>query len=153
MTGVQTCALPISDGGIQEEISQGAGRIAGTLGLDNLIMFYDANNIQLSTTVEEVTSENVGMKYEAWGWKVIDINGNDVEDIRKAIREAQAEKSRPTLIIGHTIMGKGAVGSDNSSYENKVSTHGQPLSAAGACMDGTIKCLGGNPEEDRKSVV
>lgn len=143
----QTIYAYISDGGVQEEISQGAGRIAGTLGLDNLIMFYDANNIQLSTTVEEVTSENVAMKYQAWGWKVIDINGNDVEDIRKAIREAQAEKGRPTLIIGHTVMGKGAVGADSSSYENKVSTHGQPLSAAGACMSGTIKSLGGNPEE------
>lgn len=143
----QTIYAYISDGGVQEEISQGAGRIAGTLGLDNLIMFYDANNIQLSTTVEEVTSENVAMKYQAWGWKVIDINGNDVEDIRKAIREAQAEKGRPTLIIGHTVMGKGAVGADSSSYENKVSTHGQPLSAAGACMSGTIKSLGGNPEK------
>ena len=55
----QTIYTYISDGGIQEEISQGAGRIAGTLGLDNLIMFYDANNIQLSTTVGEVTTENV----------------------------------------------------------------------------------------------
>ncbi|MBR2496833.1 MAG: transketolase, partial [Parabacteroides sp.] len=134
-------------GGIQEEISQGAGRIAGTLGLDNLIMFYDSNNIQLSTTVDEVSTENVAMKYEAWGWKVISINGNDVAEIRQALTEAKAEKSRPTLIIGQTIMGKGAVGADNSSYENKVSTHGQPISAAGASIVETIKNLGGNPED------
>ncbi|WP_293740708.1 transketolase [uncultured Parabacteroides sp.] len=143
----QTIYTYISDGGIQEEISQGAGRIAGTLGLDNLIMFYDANNIQLSTTVGEVTAENVAMKYEAWGWKVITINGNDVTEIRRALTEAKAETSRPTLIIGNTIMGKGAVGADKSNYENKVSTHGQPLSAAGVSMADTIRNLGGNPDD------
>ena len=143
----QTIYTYISDGGIQEEISQGAGRIAGTLGLDNLIMFYDANNIQLSTTVGEVTTENVAMKYEAWGWKVITINGNDVTEIRRALTEAKAETSRPTLIIGNTIMGKGAVGADKSSYENKVSTHGQPLSAAGVSITDTIQNLGGNPDD------
>jgi len=143
----QTIYTYISDGGIQEEISQGAGRIAGTLGLDNLIMFYDANNIQLSTTVGEVTTENVAMKYEAWGWKVITINGNDVTEIRRALTEAKAETSRPTLIIGNTIMGKGAVGADKSSYENKVSTHGQPLSAAGVSITDTIRNLGGNPDD------
>ena len=142
----QTIYAYISDGGIQEEISQGAGRVAGTLGLDNLIMFYDSNNIQLSTTVEEVTTENVAMKYEAWGWKVISINGNDVNEIRKALDEAKTETQRPTLIIGDTIMGKGARGADDSSYENKVSTHGQPLSAAGASIEETIKNLGGDPK-------
>lgn len=141
----QTIYTYISDGGIQEEISQGAGRIAGTLGLDNLIMFYDANNIQLSTTVGEVTTENVAMKYEAWGWKVITINGNDVTEIRRALTEAKAETSRPTLIIGNTIMGKGAVGADKSSYENKVSTHGQPLSAAGVSIADTIRKLRRKP--------
>lgn len=142
----QTIYTYISDGGIQEEISQGAGRIAGTLGLDNLIMFYDSNNVQLSTTVEEVTTENVAMKYEAWGWKVITINGNDVDEIRKALDEAKAEKERPTLIIGNTVMGKGAMGADKSCYENKVSTHGQPLSAAGASIEETIMNLGGDPQ-------
>lgn len=142
----QTIYSYISDGGIQEEISQGAGRVAGTLGLDNLIMFYDSNNIQLSTKVEDVDAENVAMKYEAWGWKVIKINGNDVNEIRQALTEAKAETSRPTLIIGNTLMGKGAVGADQSSYENKVSTHGQPLSAAGASFADTVKNLGGDPE-------
>ena len=101
----QTIYAYISDGGIQEEISQGAGRIAGTLGLDNLIMFYDSNDVQLSTNTEDVTTENVAMKYEAWDWKVITINGNDPDEIRKALIEAKAEKSRPTLIIGKTTMG------------------------------------------------
>ena len=142
----QTIYAYISDGGIQEEISQGAGRIAGTLGLDNLIMFYDANNIQLSTKVEEVDTEDVAMKYEAWGWKVLKINGNEVAEIRQALKEAQAVNDRPTLIIGNTLMGKGARGEDQSSYENRVNTHGQPLSAAGASISETIKNLGGDPE-------
>lgn len=142
----QTIYAYISDGGIQEEISQGAGRVAGTLGLDNLIMFYDANNIQLSTKVDEVDNENVALKYESWGWKVISIDGNDADAIRQALKEAKVEKERPTLIIGTTVMGKGALGADHSSYENKVSTHGQPLSAAGVSMEDTIKNLGGDPE-------
>lgn len=142
----QTIYTFISDGGIQEEISQGAGRTAGHLGLNNLIMFYDANNIQLSTTVEDVNTENVALKYEAWGWLVISINGNDINEIRNALTAAKAEKERPTLIIGKTIMGKGAVTADGSSFENQVSTHGQPLSAAGVSIAETIKNLGGDPE-------
>ena len=142
----QTIYAYISDGGIQEEISQGAGRVAGTLGLDNLIMFYDANNVQLSTKVDEVDDENVALKYEAWGWNVISINGNDADAIRQALKDAKAEKEKPTLIIGTTVMGKGALGADHSSYENKVSTHGQPLSAAGVSIEETIKNLGGDPE-------
>lgn len=141
----QTIYAYISDGGIQEEISQGAGRVAGTLGLDNLIMFYDSNDIQLSTETQDVTSENVAMKYEAWDWKVITINGNDPEAIRNALKEAKAEKSRPTLIIGKTTMGKGARRADGSSYEADCATHGAPL--GGDAYVNTIKNLGGNPED------
>lgn len=136
----------ISDGGIQEEIAQGAGRIAGTLGLSNLIMFYDSNNIQLSTKVEEVTTENTAKKYEAWGWNVITIDGNNASEIRVALLAANNETERPTLIIGETLMGKGAVDAEGASFENMVSTHGQPLGAAGASLDKTIENLGGNPE-------
>ena len=136
----------ISDGGIQEEISQGAGRIAGTLGLSNLIMFYDSNNIQLSTKVEEVTCEDTAKKYEAWGWHVITIKGNDANAIRAALKAANEETKRPTLIIGQTLMGKGAVDIDGSSFENMVSTHGQPLGAAGASLAKTVEHLGGKAE-------
>ena len=139
----QTIYAYISDGGIQEEISQGAGRIAGTLGLDNLIMFYDSNDIQLSTTCHEVTCEDVAKKYEAWNWKVISINGNDPDEIRAAIIEAKAETERPTLIIGKTVMGKGALKADGSSYENNCATHGAPL--GGDAYANTIKNLGGDP--------
>ena len=141
----QTIYTYISDGGIQEEISQGAGRVAGTLGLDNLIMFYDANNIQLSTEVSVVTTEDTAKKYEAWGWKTITIDGNDPDQIRRALDEAKAETERPTLIIGHTIMGKGARRADGSSYEACTDTHGAPL--GGEAYINTIKNLGGNPDD------
>ena len=140
----QTIYAYISDGGVQEEISQGSGRIAGTLGLDNLIMFYDANDIQLSTTTKEVTTEDTAKKYEAWGWKVICIDGNNPDEIRKALIEAKAENERPTLIIGHTVMGKGARKADGSCYEANCATHGAPL--GGDAYVNTIKNLGGDPE-------
>ena len=141
----QTIYAYISDGGIQEEISQGAGRIAGTLGLDNLIMFYDSNDIQLSTETKDVTTEDVAMKYKAWDWKVIEINGKDPDAIRAALKEAKAESERPTLIIGKTTMGKGARKADGSSYEANCATHGAPL--GGDAYINTIKNLGGNPDE------
>ena len=135
----------ISDGGVQEEISQGAGRIAGHLGLDNLIMFYDSNEIQLSTGCKDVTSEDVAMKYEAWGWFVQEIPGNDPDAIREALKKAIAEKNRPSLIIGHTAMGKGAVTESGESFEGQCSTHGQPLSKSGASFEKTVEHLGGDP--------
>jgi len=136
----------ISDGGIQEEISQGAGRLAGYLGLNNLIMFYDSNDIQLSTGTDAVTSEDTEMKYKAWGWNVLTIAGNDADAIRGALRSALNEKSKPTIIIGKTIMGKGAVKADGSNFERQCSTHGQPLTHAGASFKDTIANLGGDPE-------
>ena len=139
----QTIYAYISDGGIQEEISQGAGRLAGHLGLDNLIMFYDSNDIQLSTATDAVTSEDVAKKYEAWHWKVITIDGNDPDAIRTALTEAKAVTGQPTLIIGKTIMGKGARKADDSSYERNCATHGAPL--GGDAYINTIKNLGGDP--------
>ena len=143
----QTIYAFISDGGIQEEISQGAGRIAGHLGLDNYIMFYDSNSVQLSTVTGAVTSEDVAKKYEAWNWNVISINGNDTKEIRKALKKAKSEKRRPTLIIGETIMGLGALTADSELFEGQVSMHGQPLTAAGGCIIKTLEGLGGNNEE------
>lgn len=140
----QTIYAYISDGGIQEEISQGAGRIAGNLGLDNLIMFYDANDIQLSTRTDVVTCEDTAKKYESWGWMVQEIDGNDVDQIREALRKAQAEKRRPSLIIGHCVMGKGALKADGTSYEANCATHGAPL--GGDAYVNTMKNLGADPE-------
>ncbi|MFA5814092.1 MAG: transketolase [Bacteroidales bacterium] len=135
----------ISDGGIQEEISQGAGRIAGYLGLKNLIMFFDSNDIQLSTETAAVTREDTGMKYQAWGWRVLTINGNNQDEIRQALGEAVTETEKPVLIIGKTIMGKGCLDAKNNLFEGKISTHGQPISKAGASFESTIRNLGGDP--------
>ena len=137
----------ISDGGIQEEISQGAGRMAGYFGLSNLIMFFDSNDIQLSTDTDAVTAEDTAAKYRAWNWNVMEIDGNDSQAIYDALLSAQKEEKRPTLIIGKTIMGKGAVKEDGSNFERQCSTHGQPISAAGASVEKTILNLGGNPED------
>jgi transketolase len=134
----------ISDGGVQEEISQGAGRIAGFLGLNNLVMFYDSNDIQLSTETRSVTCEDTAMKYQSWGWNVIKINGNDQLQIRQALSSAVAEKQKPTIIIGKTIMGKGLLDSQGNSFEGKTSTHGMPVSEAGGSFEKSLVNLGGD---------
>ncbi|WP_235297098.1 transketolase family protein [Portibacter marinus] len=134
----------ISDGGVQEEISQGAGRIAGFLGLGNIIMFYDANEIQLSTEVDEVTKEDTAKKYEAWGWHVLTIDGNDHDQIRKALRECNDETGKPSLIIGQTTMGKGVRSEDGELYEGEVELHGKPLGKSKASYQKTIEGLGGD---------
>ncbi|WP_142785120.1 transketolase family protein [Changchengzhania lutea] len=136
----------ISDGGVQEEISQGAGRIAGHLGLSNFIMFFDSNDIQLSTSTDAVTSEDTAMKYKSWGWSVIEIDGHNHKEIRKALKKANNETEKPTLIIGKTIMGKGAVASDGSMFEGYCELHGQPISHTGADYNKTLLNLGANPE-------
>lgn len=136
----------ISDGGVQEEISQGAGRIAGYLGLSNLIMFYDSNKVQLSTNVDAVDTEDVAAKYRAWHWNVLEVDGTDPVAIAGALTAAQAETKRPTLIIGHTVMGRGAVTATGENFEGKCSTHGQPLSSSGADYAMTMKNLGADPE-------
>ena len=136
----------ISDGGIQEEISQGAGRTAGFLGLGNLIMFFDSNDIQLSSETKDVENEDTAAKYEAWGWHTITIDGNNTDAIRSALKECLAETDKPSLIIGKTVMGKGAVTEAGESFERKVSTHGQPLGKAGASLEKTIENLGGDPK-------
>ena len=137
----------ISDGGVQEEISQGAGRLAGHLGLSNLIMFFDSNDIQLSTETSAVTSEDTASKYKAWGWRVMSIDGHSHDQIRGALRMAIDEKKKPVLIIGKTIMGKGLVDENNNNFEGKSSTHGQPVTHAGASFKKSVTNLGGNPED------
>lgn len=134
----------ISDGGVQEEISQGAGRIAGFLGLSNLVMFYDSNDIQLSHETNMTTNEDTAKKYEAWGWNVVSIDGNDQAQIREALKNSEQEKDKPTLIIGKTVMGKGAVTEEGKSFERQPSTHGKPLSDAGASFEKTVENLGGD---------
>ena len=140
----ETIYTYISDGGIQEEISHGAARIAGTLGLDNLVMFYDANDIQLSTETQVVTVEDTAARYRAMGWNVLAIDGNDAQQIREALNTALVRNGKPTLIIGHCVMGKGAVQADGSSYERSCKTHGAPL--GGDAYRNTITNLGFDPD-------
>ncbi len=136
----------ISDGGIQEEISQGAGRIAGHLGLNNFILFFDSNDIQLSTSTDEVTSEDTAMKYKAWGWNVVAIDAHNHDEIRKALTDANNETEKPTLIIGKTIMGKGCVAADGSMYEGHCELHGKPIGGTGADYNKTLENLGASSE-------
>lgn len=140
----QTIYAYISDGGIQEEISQGAGRLAGHLGLDNLTCSTTQMTSSFLPNVMLLQTEDVAKKYEAWGWKVLTINGNDADEIREALTAAKAVKDQPTLIIGKTVMGKGALKADKSSYERNCATHGAPL--GGDAYINTINNLGGDPE-------
>lgn len=135
----------ISDGSVQEEIAYGVGRVAGHLQVSNLILFYDANEVQLSCKTKDVMAFDVAKQYQAWGFEVYDVDGSDIDALRKVFQKAYAETEKPVLIIGRTVMAKGAIAEDGSSFEGKVSTHGQPLNAAGASTDATIKNLGGDP--------
>ena len=141
----ETVYAYISDGGIEEEISQGSARIAANLGLDNLVMFYDSNDIQLSTETNVVMNEDTAAKFRAFGWEVFEIDGNDVAQIRKAIEAAKAVTGKPALIIGKCIMGKGAIKADGTSYERSCKTHGAPL--GGDAFINTVKNLGGDPDQ------
>jgi transketolase len=136
----------LSDGTIQEEIAYGVGRIAGHLKLSNLIFYFDSNSIQLSCPTSEVMSHNVAAQYESWGWRVYSVNGHNADELRKALADAYSEKEKPVIIIGNSIMGKGIKDAQNNSFESKVSTHGQPIDAAGASTAQTIASLGGDPE-------
>jgi transketolase len=110
-------------------------------------MFYDSNDIQLSTVTSEVTAEDTAAKYRSWGWNVLEVDGTNLPALRAALDNAIAEKARPTIIIGKTVMGQGAVDAEGASFERQVSTHGQPLGAAGADFAKTVANLGGNPED------
>ena len=137
----------ISDGAVEEEISQGVGRVAGHLGLSNFIMFYDSNNIQLSTTVDAVDTEDVAAKYRAWNWNVIEVDGSSAAELRSALLKANAETLRPTIIIGCTIMGCGAVDCNGGCFLNAKFRPRSANLACGSRSAATIKRLGGNPDD------
>jgi transketolase len=107
-------------------------------------MFYDSNDIQLSTETKAVTKEDTGMKYRAWGWSVIEINGNDQDQIRMALTSAVNQKEKPTIIIGKTTMGMGLLDNEGKSFERKTSTHGMPVSEAGGSFEKSLIHLNGN---------
>ncbi len=112
----------VGDGDLQEDVALGAMQIAGHLGLHNLVVYYDKNDIQISGKTERVSSVNFRQLFEAMQWEVLEINGHDHAAIRAALDHAQTERSRPLLIIGETVMAKGA-----ATMEGSHKTHGEPL--------------------------
>ena len=111
------------DGDIQEPVSQGSIALAGHYGLGKLIMYYDSNEAQISGKVSRSDSTNYSMMYKSHGWHVQDIDGHNHDEIRSAIRIAQMEIEKPSVIIGRTIMANGC-----ANVEGDHNTHGAPLS-------------------------
>ena len=109
------------DGDFQEPIVLGAGSMAGHWGLSRLIVFYDANNAQISGKVDRSDSTNYVQVFEGFGWHVQEIDGHDHDQIREAIEKAQVV-DRPSLIIGTTVMAQGT-----ATMEGNHETHGAPL--------------------------
>ena len=113
-----------SDGDLMEGISSEAASIAGHLGLGNLIYFYDDNNISIEGETRLAFSEEVKKRFEGFGWHVLTIDGHDRAAIRKAIRRAQKETARPTLIAAKTVIGWGS-----PKFHGTARAHGEPLGA------------------------
>ncbi len=111
------------DGDLQEPVALGAAANAGHFGLGKLILFYDKNNAQISGSTSRADSTEIDKVFEGFGWQVLEIDGHDHVQISLAIDQAREEKNRPTIIIGHTIMAKGA-----ATVEGDFHTHGSPLS-------------------------
>src|SRR5258708_4681591 len=116
----------VSDGEMQEGVTSEAASLAGTLRLGKLIYLYDDNDVQLEGPTNVAFSENVARRFDAYGWQVIGpLNGFDEHAIDAAIREAQAETERPSLIICKTVIGYG------SPAQATAKVHGEPLGEAG----------------------
>ncbi|MFA7629766.1 MAG: transketolase [Candidatus Neomarinimicrobiota bacterium] len=113
-----------TDGDLMEGISHEAASLAGHLGLGKLICIYDSNRITIDGKTDQTFSEDVNMRFKAYGWQVIDIDGHDHRQIEQAVRGAQKEKGRPTLIIAKTHIGYGSPNKQDSS-----AAHGAPLGA------------------------
>ncbi|GAA7252293.1 transketolase [Helicobacter pylori] len=109
------------DGDLQEGISYESASLAGHLNLNNLIVIYDSNQISIEGTINISFSEQVKMRFLAQNWEVLECDGHDHQAIHNALEEAK-KSTKPTLLIAHTIIGKGAIG-----LEGSEKTHGSPL--------------------------
>jgi transketolase len=115
----------VGDGCLMEGISGEASSLAGTLGLGKLVVLYDSNNISIEGDTDIAFREDVAKRYEAYGWQVLKVSdGNDLEAIEKAIGEAKAEASKPSIIIVKNQIGFGC-----PAKQGKASAHGEPLGA------------------------
>ncbi|WP_270474980.1 transketolase [Clostridium cochlearium] len=113
----------VGDGCLMEGISSEAASLAGTLGLDKLIVLYDSNNITIEGNTDIAFTEDVAGRFKAYNWQVISVeDGNDVEAIDEAIKEAKADKERPSIVIIKTQIGYGC-----PAKQGKSSAHGEPL--------------------------
>ena len=111
------------DGCMMEGISSECFSLAGTLGLSKLIVFYDSNNISIEGSTDITFTEDVVTRFKAFGFQTIEVeDGNDLEAIGKAIEEAKADKTRPSLIKVNTLIGYGC-----PAKQGKASAHGEPL--------------------------
>jgi len=128
------------DGDIQEPVTQGAIAIAGHWRLGKLINYYDANGAQISGKVSRSDSTDYVKLYQANGWHIQEIDGHDRGSIRDAIRKAQMEIEKPSVIIGHTIMAQGC-----ATMEDDHNTHGAPLPPEE--IENTKEKLGLNSDE------
>jgi len=110
------------DGDLEEGISYEACSIAGSLGLEDLIIIYDSNNISIEGEVEDVFKDDIKARFEAQNFRVLEMDGHNYEDIEKTLKEAKNSDKRPTLIIAKTVIARGAIG-----LEGSEKTHGAPL--------------------------
>lgn len=110
------------DGCMMEGVSSEVSSLAGHLGLDNLVAIYDANHVTLDGPLSESCSEDTIARYKAYGWDVLEIDGNDFDEIEGAFNKIEAHQERPILLVAHTVIGKGA---PNKAGTYKV--HGSPL--------------------------
>jgi len=112
----------VSDGCIMEGCTSEVSSIAGHLQLDNLIVLYDANQISLDGPLSDACSEDTKMRYQAYGWDVYDVNGHDFDQLHSTLEHVRQNQTRPTMIICHTIIGKGSPHKAGSAK-----AHGSPL--------------------------
>lgn len=110
------------DGDLMEGLSHEAFSLAGHLGLNKLILFFDSNAITIEGSTDLACSDDVKKRFQSYGWNAFEIDGHDFDAIEKGIRKAQREKNRPTIVITNTKIGKGS-----PNKEGKASAHGEPL--------------------------
>lgn len=128
------------DGCIMEGTSHEACSLAGHLKLDNLILFYDSNKITIEGSTSLAMSEDVGARFEAYGWNVLKINGQCPRQIEAAVTLAQSCKDKPTIIIGETTIGFGS-----PHLAGTAKSHGAPLGEDE--LKATKAALGFDPEQ------
>lgn len=128
------------DGDLEEGISHEACSLAGALGLNKLIMFYDSNRISIEGPISLAVADNPVRRFLSYGWQVLECDGHDFVAIEKAIRKAMRSESKPVLIICHTVIGKGS-----PNKADTAASHGAPLGEEELRL--TKQALGFNPDE------